>query len=755
MVQIPQYTRGLITKERAVTPVANPQAVQNAQISIVPALQSITDFAAAYADKLEKADAETKLNEALIAQSKSTFDIIEQAKKNYENNPNEAVSFVQEALNESSSTLESGLPSMARDSFRLKAAVSNEQSRQSIVNWSQSRKVDQIKNTMDTNFSSLGDYAATLGKNGGDHKQLVEMINNNLANAYTILPEDAVEKYKIEQTQSILESYWKSRIVSDPIGALKQIDAGEAGNYVDAGTVAQLRKNAYNSLPDILKVFGTPTGEKPSVGDGSAEWNIGNVLQLEGGFNANDGGSGYPVIYGINQKWWPEQFAEAKKITDEKGESAGKIYAEEFYRKEYWDKYNLESLPPETRGIVLDGLVNANHLELIDAAKSGKTPEQLLQMRKEKYQKIAQQPGMGQNLNSWMNRLASQGMNNVGAQYPDKRAMDNIVNDPVLAMQQANIGQNVSDLVEWQNKNLGTPKDMAKVLSSVQAETISQKFGQAKNVDEFLSLSRELGQQYGQYTENAVSQIIQTAKLPDTQQVALRLAVSNEAKYRRHIEMLQKSDIKSTRSSLDSGKLEEDVAAPSKEVDNKLNSLIATNGVTNALFSEGFSTSEIEARINSYKVLAYSYKLANPNAFAEDAAKFALEPVLGENSYQEFNGGFYRVPKNFMDDAETINNNLPDVIKDTLEMYVQSGLLVNPIQRGGTEINLDDVRVEMTDDKKGLLVKSADDRLFIVNGKPLQIDYAYLLNPIKSNSPKGGTVYKVTTPAATRMIEGE
>jgi hypothetical protein len=88
-------------------------------------------------------------------------------------------------------------------------------------------------------------------------------------------------------------------------------------------------------------------------------------------------------------------------------------------------------------------------------------------------------------------------------------------------------------------------------------------------------------------------------------------------------------------------------------------------------------------------------------------------------------------------------------------MYVQSGLLVNPIQRGGTEINLDDVLVKMTDDKKGLLVTSADDRLFIVDGKPLRIDYAYLLNPIKSNSPKEGTVYKVTTPAATRMMEGE
>ena len=751
MVQIPQYTKGLITKERAVTPVANPQAVQNEQTSIAAVLDPLAKFAVAYADKLEKADAETKLNEAVIAQSKFTFDTMQQAQEIYKDKPEEAVNYIQKTLNENSVTLESSLPSLAQDSFRLKSAVSNESSRQAIVNWSQSRKVDQIKNTMDTNFSSLSDYAETLGKNGGDHKQLVEMINNNLASARTVLPTDVVENYGAQQRQKISESYWKSRIVSDPTGALKQIDAGEAGNYVDAGTVFELRKAAYNNLPDIYKVFGTPAGEKPSVGDGSAEWNIGNVLQLEGGYNANDGGSGYPVIYGINQKWWPEQFAEAKKITDEKGEAVGKIYAEEFYRKEYWDKYNLESLPLETRGIVLDGLVNANHLELIDAAKSGKTPEQLLQMRAEKYQKIAQQPGMGQNLNSWMNRLASQGMNNVA----DKKARDNIVKDPVLAMQQANIGQNPSDLVEWQNINLGTPKDMAKVLSSVQAETISQKFGQAKNVDEFLSLSRELGQQYGQYTENAVSQIIQTAKLPDTQQVALRLAVSNEAKYRRHIEMLQRSDIKSTRASLDSGKLEEDVAAPSKEVDNKLNSLIATNGVTNALFSEGFSTSEIEARLNSYKVLAYSYKLANPNASAEDAAKFALEPVLGENSYQEFNGGFYRVPKNFMDDAETINNNLPDVIRDTLEMYVQSGLLVNPIQRGGTEINLDDVRVEMTDDKKGLLVKSADDRLFIVDGKPLRIDYAYLLNPIKSNSPKEGTVYKVTTPAATRMMEGE
>lgn len=120
---------------------------------------------------------------------------------------------------------------------------------------------------------------------------------------------------------------------------------------------------------------------------------ISTVLKNEGGFTPIDGSSQAPAIYGINAKWHPEAYAEAKRLSDTQGTEAGQKYATDFYKKEYWDKYNIGSLPAETQTIVMDGVVNhtpgfAN--ELVAAAKGGAAPDALIQMRKDEYQRLAQ-----------------------------------------------------------------------------------------------------------------------------------------------------------------------------------------------------------------------------------------------------------------------------------------------------------------------------------------------------------------------------
>jgi hypothetical protein len=131
------------------------------------------------------------------------------------------------------------------------------------------------------------------------------------------------------------------------------------------------------------------------------------VLRNEGGLSP-DG----HAIYGIDKNAHPEEFARAKEITDKDGEVAGKLYAKQFYQKEFYDKKGIGDLPPQTQDIVMDGVVNHSTdfgNKLIQAAKNGSTPQELLDMRKTEYQRLATEnpEKYGKYLQGWENRLTN------------------------------------------------------------------------------------------------------------------------------------------------------------------------------------------------------------------------------------------------------------------------------------------------------------------------------------------------------------
>jgi hypothetical protein len=132
------------------------------------------------------------------------------------------------------------------------------------------------------------------------------------------------------------------------------------------------------------------------------------VAKNEGGFTASDGASGAPAIYGINRKWHPEAFDEAKRLTDTQGEAAGKAYAQDFYKKAFWDANGMDSVPAESQAVVFDGVVNhrlAFAKRLVERAKEGATPEELIAMRREEYQRLGQSPAYAPSLPGWEARL--------------------------------------------------------------------------------------------------------------------------------------------------------------------------------------------------------------------------------------------------------------------------------------------------------------------------------------------------------------
>lgn len=135
---------------------------------------------------------------------------------------------------------------------------------------------------------------------------------------------------------------------------------------------------------------------------------INSTIAIEGGYSASDGASKAPVIYGINQKYHPEEFAKARELTDTKGAEAGKQYAQEFYKKEYFDKYDIGQFKPDVQQVLFDGVINHSESfskKLVAAATQGKNASDLVEMRRAEYQRLGKNPAYAESLPGWMNRL--------------------------------------------------------------------------------------------------------------------------------------------------------------------------------------------------------------------------------------------------------------------------------------------------------------------------------------------------------------
>lgn len=226
-------------------------------------------------------------------------------------------------------------------------------------------------------------------ENNLNHNLGVAYINRYNTLADTIGPVQAFEKYENDkdniprEARVHIESSFKPKVFN--------AYAGQAVNTIMGETGQEHRKFLLN----------------PTSG---SDRSIKTVLDNEGGHVPIDGSSGAPAIYGINEKWHPAAYAEAKSITDTKGAAAGKEYATNFYKKEYWDKYDVGSLPAASQTIVMDGAVNHRPefaKELVERAKNGASPAELIQMRRDEYQRLAtaNPEKYGASLEGWNNRL--------------------------------------------------------------------------------------------------------------------------------------------------------------------------------------------------------------------------------------------------------------------------------------------------------------------------------------------------------------
>lgn len=165
------------------------------------------------------------------------------------------------------------------------------------------------------------------------------------------------------------------------------------------------------------------------------------IDESEGGFVAVDGASGQPAIYGINRKYHQAAFEEAERITYEQGEAAGKAYAADFYKSEYWDKYNLGDFDSATSRVLFDGVINHSasfRQKLVDSAKAGASPDELIEMRRQEYARLSQSAQYAPSYKGWMNRLENLALSVEGAQAPSS-SIASVLRPNILAETRQNI----------------------------------------------------------------------------------------------------------------------------------------------------------------------------------------------------------------------------------------------------------------------------------------------------------------------------
>lgn len=162
--------------------------------------------------------------------------------------------------------------------------------------------------------------------------------------------------------------------------------------------------------PDAATKYGRSLSQDQSKIYGGFESVIPVIFKNEGGWAGRDGSTNAPVVYGVTRKNWPKEYEEINNIRIDQGDEAGRKAAAAFYKKEYWDKNNIDNLATDVQAVVADGMVNhrvgfAN--SLLEAARSGANKQELLQMRRNEYARLVAtgNPDYVNAANSWETRL--------------------------------------------------------------------------------------------------------------------------------------------------------------------------------------------------------------------------------------------------------------------------------------------------------------------------------------------------------------
>lgn len=229
----------------------------------------------------------------------------------------------------------------------------------------------------------------------------------NMGNAVTVLSNPESTPEQLESAQGYLSQNWEefNKILSS---------TNSDGTF---RRTPQKQQSEYESIPKIV-LDNVPLEQKPMVlGDikGDKAEAIAFTHKYEGGLNPSDGNTGQPTLFGISKKWHKDAYNKVKAVFDTGNTAAAQKMADDYLIATFWDANNLDALAPNQRGIVYDGLINGAPKALLQRAREGAKPSELIRIRQDYYDALAAQkdPKTGapihskEDVASWNRRLAA------------------------------------------------------------------------------------------------------------------------------------------------------------------------------------------------------------------------------------------------------------------------------------------------------------------------------------------------------------
>lgn len=250
MVQIPQYTRGII-RQREVAQVYNPAAIDAAGQNAAGIFAQAADLA----DKFAVAEETTALNEALIRKQKEDYDFIESVKQQRLANPKGFAKEIDGALIKRNEEYIKSLPSeRARQAFKQTAMKLDLGAYEQASQWERTRNVEMVAGSLDKSLNDLGVLSYRTGKDGGSFDDIQKNLDATLIAASTVVAPDKLEQLRQQNAKRLTLDYFSGRVESAPSGVLRDLDSKKYDDALGADGLEQAYQSATKKKQEVAKV---------------------------------------------------------------------------------------------------------------------------------------------------------------------------------------------------------------------------------------------------------------------------------------------------------------------------------------------------------------------------------------------------------------------------------------------------------------------------------------------------------------------
>jgi len=382
MAAIPGYER-VVIKQAPVANTVNPGAISDAAGGF-NALAKVADVGVQVQQSIQAEDDKATLNEIVITREREKIDFIDSAKKNYMGTPDGFSTYIEKEMKKKDAAIVAALPARLQSPFKVTADRTNLADYEQNRRWETERKIAVVGDKIGRAGDEITNLAYVYGASGKSFDELTPNIDATYVAGSGTLDPIVLSDFDRNLRSGSAQQYLAGLATRDPQAAQDFLLSGKFAKSLTPEETRKAAKDIYDAMPDADKL------EQISPDPVDAEaLSLDVILASEGDADVKDGEG--RAVYGINNVWHKKEYEEALRIQREEGVDAGRKYAREFYKKEYYDKYDIGSLPPATQVIVADGIVNHHpgfRRRLTDAAKSGATPQQLIEMRRGEYERL-------------------------------------------------------------------------------------------------------------------------------------------------------------------------------------------------------------------------------------------------------------------------------------------------------------------------------------------------------------------------------